>query len=403
MYKIKILSPLLLCIPVLFTSCGDEPLAGATPDASEHIIFGTPEIALHYNRSRSGIENEIGGDFCVYGYCAPRDIKDNNITNWGNAQAGWNSKSAYVSPHVFNAQRVESDGKYSLDPNEQGKLKAWETASGLDPLQFKYSFIAYYPFDNTIFTMNAQNGDNTVPATSMGVPVLTFNMPFNDSGSADQTVRRNPADIKDAMIAAVFDHTKPQGAINFRFEHLLSAFRFKINNYTNLRLQINRVELVGTFFKSADINFKETTVARPQATGSYSGTFVLLDGAGTPQQIPSQSEAGDFLGASPDNNSEGISLMLLTGINTENLTNYNYLGPGTTAPQLVFDYTLYNEQNNTVVAEYKNVTTSFSPANPAAGVRYTVNLNFVGNEFILVFTPEGDSWEGDHDNDIIIN
>lgn len=95
--------------------------------------------------------------------------------------------------------------------------------------------------------------------------------------------------------------------------------------------------------------------------------------------------------------------MLLTGINSDNLQNYNYLGPGTTAPQLVLDYTLYNEQNNTIVAEYNNVTTSFNPANPAAGVRYTVNLNFVGNEFILVFTPEGDAWEGDHDNDIIIN
>ena len=69
----------------------------------------------------------------------------------------------------------------------------------------------------------------------------------------------------------------------------------------------------------------------------------------------------------------------------------------------MLDYTLYNEQNNTVVADYKNVTTSFNPANPSAGVRYTVNLNFVGNEFILVFMPEGDSWEGDKDNDIIIN
>lgn len=56
-----------------------------------------------------------------------------------------------------------------------------------------------------------------------------------------------------------------------------------------------------------------------------------------------------------------------------------------------------------MVADYKNVTTSFNPANPSAGVRYTVNLNFVGNEFILVFMPEGDSWEGDKDNDIIIN
>lgn len=399
-YSTPLLSLLLLGMNTIFVSCGDEPTYGRQPDASKYITFGIPGISLNGSVSRSGVENEINGDFCVYGYCAPRDISNTSQTNWNNAQAGWNSKSAYVSPHVFSAQKVEKDGKYSLDPNVQGKLKAWETAPGLDPLQFKYSFIAYYPFDNTLFTMNARTAGGNVAATEMGVPTLTFNMPFSGT---DQTVRLDPSQIKDAMIAAVFDHTQQQGTINFRFEHLLSAFRFKINNYTNLRLQIDRVELVGTFFKTAEIDFAKTTVARPQATGAYSGTFVLLDGNGTPQQIPSQSEAGDFLGVSPDNNSEGISLMLLTGINSNNLANYNYLGPGTAVPHLVIDYSVYNEQNNTLVSEYNNVTTSFSPANPAAGVRYTVNLNFVGNEFILVFTPEGDSWEGDHDNDIIIN
>ena len=401
MCKIKIFSLLLTGVTLLtLPSCSEEPAYGETQDDSTYILFGKPEISLFGISSRSGMENSLDGDFCVYGYCAPRDVANNKVTNWNNAQAGWVSKSPYVIPNIFCKQRVERNGKYALD---NGQLRSWETYAGLDPLQVKYTFISYYPHDGGLFTMKTRNDkSNEATAESMGVPVLTFNMPFRDTGSADPTVRLNIGDIKDAMIAAVFDRTRSQGPVDFRFEHLLSAFRFKINNYTNLLLQINRVELSGSFFRSADIDFSETTIARPKATGEYSGTFVILDGDGTPQQIASQSESGDFLGASDENSHEGVTLMLLADINADNLKNYNYLGPGT-APTLVLDYTLYNEQNNTVVADYKNVTTSFNPANPSAGVRYTVNLNFVGNEFILVFMPEGDSWEGDKDNDIIIN
>ncbi len=170
-----------------------------------------------------------------------------------------------------------------------------------------------------------------------------------------------------------------------------------VNNYTNLRLEIKRVELIGSFYRSAKVNFKTTTPEHSVGTDMYSGTYSLLDES---QFVPAQGSAGDYLGASEANNNEGVTLKLLAGLNPDKLPDYDYLGSGI---MLVMDYTLYEPGSTEPVHVYNNVTTNFLPGQPKAGVRYTVNLNYLGNEFVLVFLPETDVWEGDEDNDIIIN
>lgn len=39
---------------------------------------------------------------------------------------------------------------------------------------------------------------------------------------------------------------------------------------------------------------------------------------------------------------------------------------------------------------------------PAGGTSYALNLNFVGNEFVIFFQPT-DLWENGSDNGIVIN
>lgn len=391
--KFTTLYTVLAACTSLLWSCADEP-GGMHSDASRHILFDGPTMSLQSSGSR-GIESAIGSDFAVYGYCAPQEVSRPEVINWSSAGAGWNDKSALVVPRVFSGQAVGPDGSYSLPG---GGLREWEKHPLYDENTFKYTFIAYYPADGGLFDMNrkmyAEGSTAAEIAASVGVPELRFTMPY----SGADTEADLSTDVPDAMVAAVFDHRKNGQPVKFRFEHVMTAFRFMINNYTNLRLEVKKVELKGRFFRSTVINYRSTTPTYSvTADDMYAGTYRLLESS---QFVAAQGDAGEYLGASEQNNNEGVTVQLLPGHNTENVLNYDYLGEDI---RLVMDYSLYELGTTTPVSEYTGVEVNFMPSRPKAGVRYTVNLNYLGNEFVLVFLPDTDVWEGDHDNDIIIN
>ena len=173
------------------------------------------------------------------------------------------------------------------------------------------------------------------------------------------------------------------------FRHLLTAFRFQVNNYTNLILRVNKLKLQGNFYRSTTLKFETENVQQTvKEDDTYGGSFLLSEGA---HDIGAQTGTSDIVGK---------TLLLLAGLNPNRLPNYDYLGNNIS---MVIDYELYNPQNNSIVSSYTNVTAVFKPGQLRAGVRYTVNLNCLGNQFVLVFLPDTDNWEGDHDNDIIIN
>lgn len=385
---------LLAACTALLWSCADEPGAGTLPDASRHILFDCPAMSLQGSGSRS-LESALGADFAVYGYCAPQMVKEPKSIDWKNASADWNTKSLLVVPRVFSAQTVGPDGGYSLPG---GGLREWEKHPQYDENTFKYTFIAYYPAAGGLFDMNkkmyADGSINEEILQSVGVPELKFTMPYSGTDTEAALSTETP----DAMVAGVFDHKKNGQAVKLRFEHVMTAFRFMINNYTNLRLEVKKVELKGRFFRSTVINFRSTTPTQTVAADDmYAGSYRLLESS---QFVAAQGNAGEYLGASEQNNNEGVTVKLLPGLNPSNIQNYNYLGEDI---RLVMDYSLYEPGTTTPVSEYTGVEVNFMPSRPKAGVRYTVNLNYLGNEFVLVFLPDTDSWEGDHDNNIIIN
>lgn len=384
----KYIIPLVMGLMLHFASCSDEPHP-ARGDVSKYIVFDPPKVVMAGSGSRSVIENEIGGNFAVYGYCVPRIAGNTGTKDWFNASLSWNEKSSYVTPHVFSNQTVAPDGKYSMTG---GALKEWEADNGYDAANFRYSFIAHYPASGGRFSMN-RTGDGNAN-TSMGVPVLTFTMPWNGGNAA---VERNHSEIPDLMYAASFDHRKSDGQVPLRFNHLLTAFRFKINNYTGLKLIVKKVSLTGSFNRSATMSFNTTTPERSEVSGSFGATFVISD---IEQTLASQSSGDTYLGASAANNNDGVTIMLMPGLNSGNSPDFNYLGSNT---RLLITYEVRNEQTDAVIGSYNEVAAAFNPSRPLAGTRYAVNLNFVGNEFVLIFTPESDNWESGSDNDIIIN
>lgn len=134
-------------------------------------------------------------------------------------------------------------------------LGSGNPGNGFDPNEFRYSFIAHYPADDG-WSMNKKS-DAT---GDMGVPELTFTMPLSGNNI---DVPLSHESVKDAMYATMFDHRKTAGRVGLRFEHLLSAFRFKVNNYTAFRPKITKVVLKGSFFKGATLKFATTVVERP--------------------------------------------------------------------------------------------------------------------------------------------
>lgn len=378
---IKILMPVSVALMTLFAACNDEEDV-IIPESGKHILFDTPSVTVGSQQSR-GIENSLSGAFKVYGYCAPQYIANINQISWENAKASWDSKSSQVSPRIFSDQTVDADGNYSLPG---GGLRHWEvTHDSYNQEDYKYTFLAHYPA-TTAFDMNKKYTGEANIADAVGVPELTFTMPFSGGNS---NVERDLGSIPDAMWAAVFDHQKSAGPVRLTFRHLLTAFRFQLNNYTNLTLRVTKLHLEGNFYRSTTLNFKSDNAAQTvNESEMFGGRFVLFAGR---QDIGAQTGTNDIVGE---------TLMLLAGINHNRLPNYDYLGNDI---KMVIDYELLNPMDGSTVSTYSNVSATFKPGQLRPGVRYTVNLNVLGNQFVLVFLPDTDNWEGDHDNEIIIN
>lgn len=378
---IKILTPLLVAQMALLAACSDESDV-ISPDNGKYILFDSPSVTAGVQQTR-GMENSLSGEFKVYGYCAPQYINNVNQISWENAKADWESKSSQMSPRIFSGQTVDADGNYTLSG---GGLRHWEVShGGYDQEDYKYTFLAHYPATG-VFDMNKKyTGDDNI-ADAVGVPELTFTMPFSGGSATDV---RDFSAIPDAMWAAVFDHQKSSGPVRLTFRHLLTAFRFQMNNYTNLTLRVTKLHLSGNFYRSTTLNFKSDNASQKvDDSETFGARFDLFDG---------QTDIGAQTGT---NEIVGETLMLLAGLNPDRLPNYDYLGNDI---KMVIDYELLNPMDNTTVNTYTDVTAIFKPGQLRPGVRYTVNLNCLGNQFVLVFLPDTDNWEGDQDNDIIIN
>lgn len=378
------LFPLLACTALLAEGCADNDAPQA--DDPSVISFAHPAVSIlgiqqtdSDNRSRSTLVSSfpIGTEFKVLGYCIPRTVGNTNTDDRSQAATPWNNKAAFSRPDVFyNTTVTIGSGSTSY-----GTLKPWYTtgSDGNDATQFRYSFMAYYPATGS-FTVTPSN-DATI-----GAPKFTFSIP---SAAYNDHTR-----IPDAMIATRFDHRPSDGKIALTFRHILTGIRFRINNYSDDDLVLTNVTLSGNFYRSATFDFSTTTVKQTtpalSAGNSYAGNFRFIENeaviTGNGSQLLGQ---GD----------EGTTLLLLTNpdatpASVDQGTNY-FLGSDKV---LTITYRMGNSAPITTTIPFK---LSFKTV-PAT--RYTANLNFVGDEFVLIFLADNnENWENGSDNDLIIN
>ena len=397
----------LLC-SIMFAACGDDFSDEVRNiDHTKYICFGTPAVSMEgvdilrsEPLSRSTLINGAlpeGGSFGVMGYCVPYtlvtsggDISVSQEKDYFAGTSKWENKNSLVIPDVFYKQKVTyENGVCRYTP-----VKPWYTQQQVNnpnirPENFYYSFFAYYPFDGNFFTVAPGR------ASDYGAPKITFTMPF-ENGSV--TTSREHGNIPDAMLATQYDYQKAQGSVPFRFYHLLTALRFRINNYDDKRLlTIHSLTFSGQFYRSVTVDFAENPPVQKVAelaTSHYRGTFEIVNNTGNPEVCIAG--ASRLMGVT-DENPDGTTLLLLPNpdANPNAVLPSFYLGEEKTV-SITYSF----ENGSPVTQTIENINLAYKPMQ---STRYTVNLNFMGGKFVLMCQPDNNEhWEGDNENDIII-
>lgn len=180
------------------------------------------------------------------------------------------------------------------------------------------------------------------------------------------------------MVAASTDVTRGDGHVDLRFYHLLTCLNFKVSNHNETNAVVVRgLRLKGTFYRSIEIDMAGDEVRYP--ADAYSGTFVFLDGAREEDDV-------NVTYGSPAEKIGGKSLMLVP-----NPTASPYLGEA----GIYIDYTFMGtEHTDKYIGDVANFL-------PMSGTIYTVELNFIGDAFVISFVVDNNqTWENGGDSDL---
>ena len=365
-----------------------------TYDAGERILFGMPTMTVE-TQGRSTLKDALaaGDEFGVIGYCLAYTVGTQNI-DYNSGSSSWSVKRNLCPPSVFYGQRVTvgtSGCTYDQNGGTDNNPKYWyRDGYGLDNASnpgvvgadnYQYSFYAYYPYED--FTIEAPANANMA-----GAPVLTFTMP--QEGDAEDS-SLDHADTPDAMLGVLYNRQREGGNLQFNFSHMLTGLRFVVNNYSEQNLRIYSIKLRGSFFKKVRVNFTDATVAYDFPADRYSGTYTLYDGG--EEGFLLEGTGNEEVGTSSDDVLEKEYLMLISGENS-------YFGENV---EVVLDYEFGGVRNPNYTASRPGTFT------PRPGVRYTAQLNFVGDAFVLQFVvasdeqwEDGEAADGDEGNDDVL-
>ena len=400
-----------LIYAALLSSC---QLDGPDRTREEFISFSSPAIKMDMSTRADGPYDFLdaipnGTSFGVLGYCLAYNPGETTYNpNSGTSQ--WSLKRNLCPPSVFyNTEVTVKDGGAIYNP-----LKKWYAdgvqndgisveLSGTD--DFRYTFYAYYPYDPNL---NDGSGFSISPANSYtaGAPVITYTMPFNGSDK-EATIDGYDEKVPDAMLSVQQNVQRGSQSVEFNFSHIMTGLGFQINNFSQVAetvedesdegvdLKIYSIKLKGTFHKSVKVDMTDA-VASISYKDTYSGTYTIFE-ANEGKIIPwNQDGSRGSITMEPE-----IFLRLLPGNEAD-----GYFGPTPDSndnendpnPVLIVDYQL--GENDRKTEQLKRLT-NFQPR---SGVRYTAQINWVNNAFILIMQANnGEIWEdgGADDNEII--
>lgn len=370
---------------LVFISCQEEsPLDEIKSEGNEYIKFSAPVISVENDTKSTPKDALSAGDkFGVLGYCLSYVLRSDTEINYNSGAADWSGKKSNCAPLVFYKEPVtvtESGGTYYDNPKywyADGKdLSGNENTNIKDADNYSYSFFAYFPFDDNRF--------NIEPAAqkTKGAPVITFIMPQtgnSETSPLDHTI------TPDAMLGVLYNRKKSEGDLKFSFNHILTALGFEVNNYSNKDLKVYSVKLRGNFFKGLKIDLRGSVFSYNVTEERYQGIYTLFSSdEGLLLKAPGEGEVV----TSSESPIGGEHVLLISGVSP-------YFGENV---EVYLDYRLGDGEKKIF---HQGRPTTFIPS---PGTKYTAQLNFVGDAFVLQFVVDNNSnWQdGESDNDDII-
>ena len=329
------------------------------------IQFGSPSI-MHdveiTSRATGPVDAFSAGDsFGVLGYCLA-NYDGTNELNPTTGSTPWASKAVLCTPHIFYKTEIKYNGTTCYYTGEQ---KQW-----YDPSNYLYTFLAYHPYGDAYYTIEPET------QAGIGFPSLTFSMPFS---GGDISTPRQIDDIPDAMAAAAIDVTRQTGRVDLQFQHLLTGLNFRINNYnpTN-NLIIHGLRVSGSFYRSIRI-LMSRGLEYPAET--YAGTFSFLEVSDDSDDVVIESHK-------TEERTGNKTLLLISNLEASP----DYLGNNI---NIHIDYTFMG------VRTTDKIITLPSGYLPQGGTIYTIEMNFIGDSFILNFVADNNqTWEDGGDSSI---
>ena len=391
----------------LLSGCASDDSPEPVDDIIEFdvpsVVLGAPEELSRAQRLDVLPANEVFG---VSGYWVPLTGGEDPTLDYNAAGGYWTAKNKNSIADVMWNQPIKFDGTKCVYRDAEDTYyhpAHWYSTAGdthADPADFRYTFIAWHPWDGNYFTP-ADKG-------AVGVPQIGFTMPFEpgDNGELD------PTKVKDAMVALTVDRLRNVdniGTVPLRFRHILCGLRFQINNFnTSHEVTIHSLTLSGSFYRSATISFVGNTpvvvvkgdeiinvgdegeggedpgiddTPGIDESDMYSGTFRFLS-----ENVTVNSNSAIIAGADPGKESalDGVAVLLLPHFEGE--TDRSYLGRN---KKIYIKYTFEGREGEKTIDFTLN-------RRPVAGTLYTVNLNFVGDQLMVTFTDDANhSWSWD--------
>lgn len=387
----------------IFSSCQKDTL---NEDNSLEISFSVP-LASVETRSTTKDALEVGDAFGVLGYCVPYTVGTTK-PNYNGGSGVWSLKRNLCPPDVFYKQKVVVAGNgctYDRTGGSGNNPKYWyrdgfdtnnvENTSVKGAEDYNYSFFAYYPYDGC-FTLVSPNASDVA-----GAPKFKFTMPQNGDNidaELDHTV------TPDAMMSVLYNKTRQEGNLQFQFSHLLTALGFEVNNFSEYQLIIHSIKLGGSFYKEIDIDLTGDKVVYTFPNSRYTGKYTIFDGTGLPEggyilNAPDANK-GETVTSSPspigpilDGTARNEFIMLISGTGTSFGDNI----------KVYLDYTFKGTRKSNEGLTRPGTFT------PQPGKKYTAQLNFVGDAFVINFVVDnsgewgnGAAADGDTGNDDII-
>lgn len=379
---------------IALSSCEQEDI-NEISNKAQAITFGVPTLSVETS-TRSNAKNELteGDEFGVMGYCVPYIIGTQTF-DYNSAASFWVLKKSYCSPEVFYKQKVVVTANgctYDYTGQNENNPKYWYrkdydtsnqyNSSVTEADEYKYSFFAYYPYASQSTAYTPWEIDAPTDKNTAGAPKLTFTMPQN--GEEEETILDH-TQTPDAMLAVLYDRTSQDGNLRFNFSHVLTGLGFEVNNFSNFDLIIHSIELIGTFHKKVSVDFTGTNTSWSFPDPKYTGKYIITN---KDIELPAPNAEQNETVTSSESPIGGEHILLIAGSDTSFGTNI----------RIAINYT-FNGENKTD----ENVTRP-STFTPRPGVKYTAQLNFVGNAFVLQFIADnGEEWEdGGSDNDDVI-